>query len=330
MKNNLRPWILSAFGTAAALALSSCADPYYTSVGTTFSSGPGYGYDHGYGSSSFSTSIFVSTGDPRWGYDPYTYCYYDYYSRSYYDPYLYAYYPVGYRPPVVVGVPHPHGWRSGQSRIAPPGHVRDTRLTGYQNRTELYRSSGHSWARQVRPAAAPPQGPQTGGPGRNTGPSRGNSTDRYRETPSSWGRGPAAPEPRQPRTEQPVPELMPPADRGRGRGQGAGIPSDYQTPVQRIDRQPRQSFRELEMSESQERRGYQGREARPSPTPSPAPAIQPAPAPAPEYRQERPNSPAPERAQPRGDAGESAPRGGGNGSRGGSRGESDFRGLGED
>ena len=50
--------------------------------------------------SSFNTSVFVGTGNPRWGYDPYCYSYYDYTPPRYYDPYLNGYYPVGYRPPV--------------------------------------------------------------------------------------------------------------------------------------------------------------------------------------------------------------------------------------
>ena len=70
----------------AALAVSSCAyDPYY-SGGTSYSGGYGSGY--GYGGSNFSTSFFVSTGSPRWGYDPYAGAYYDYTRRCYYDPYL--------------------------------------------------------------------------------------------------------------------------------------------------------------------------------------------------------------------------------------------------
>ena len=148
MRKNLLPWT-AAFGIAASLAFSSCTyDPYYTSVGGSYSSG--YGYDYGYGGSGFSSSIFVSTGDPRWGYDPYSYCYYDYHSRRYYDPYLYGYYPIGYRPPVVYGVPHPYGWRPGGGYCPPPRTVRNVTVVNYRDRERAYRSSNHSWAKQVR------------------------------------------------------------------------------------------------------------------------------------------------------------------------------------
>ncbi len=148
MKKNLRYLFGTAVGALAALVFSSCAyDPYYssasTSVGASYSSGGG-----GYGGS--STSLFVSTGDPRWGYDPYSHSYYDYSRRSYYDPYLYGYYPVGYRPPVVYGAPHPHGWHSGRGYCPPPSRYRDVRLSNYRDRESSYRDSGYGWARQVR------------------------------------------------------------------------------------------------------------------------------------------------------------------------------------
>ncbi len=150
MKKNLRSWIIAAVGVAA-LALTSCAyDPYYSSSygGGSYSSG--YGSDYGYGGSSFSTSLFVSTGNPRWGYDPHCYSYYDYRTRRYYDPYLHGYYPVGYRPPVVYGVPHPHGWRPGRGHISPPSRYSDRSLSNYRNRDSAYRNTDYSWARQVR------------------------------------------------------------------------------------------------------------------------------------------------------------------------------------
>lgn len=149
MLNNLRSLALATVGAVVSLGFSSCAyDPYYSSVGGSYSSGYGDGY--GYGGSSFSTSVFVGTGDPRWGYDPYTYSYYDYNRRCYYDPYLYGYYPVGYRPPVVYGVPHPHGWRPGRGYIRPPGNVRNVTVVNYRNRESGYRNSNYGWARQVR------------------------------------------------------------------------------------------------------------------------------------------------------------------------------------
>ncbi len=136
---------------AVALAFTSCTyDPYYSSssVGGSYSSGYGQGY--GYGGSSFNTSLFVGTGNPRWGYDPSCYSYYDYSSRRYYDPYLSGYYPIGYRPPVVYGVPHPHGWRPGRSYCPPPRRVSSVNIVNYRNRESAYRNSDFSWSRQVR------------------------------------------------------------------------------------------------------------------------------------------------------------------------------------
>lgn len=150
MRKILLPWT-AGLGTAISLLFSSCAyDPYYSSAGGY------YGDGYGYGGSSFSTSLFVTTGDPRWGYDPYTYCYYDYGSRRYYDPYLYGYYPVGYRPYGVYGVPHPYGWRPGHGHCPPPRTVRNVTVVNYRNRESAYRNSNYSWARQVkqRPAEA--------------------------------------------------------------------------------------------------------------------------------------------------------------------------------
>ncbi|MCU0750473.1 MAG: hypothetical protein MUF13_13095 [Akkermansiaceae bacterium] len=149
MKKLLRHWKAVALGAAAALTFSSCAyDPYYSSVGGSYSTGYGDGY--GYGGSNFSTSVFVSTGDARWGYDPYCYSYYDYHRRAYYDPYLNGYYPIGYRPPVVVGVPHPYGWRPGGGYCPPPRYIRNTTVVNYRNREDLYRRTNYDWAPQVR------------------------------------------------------------------------------------------------------------------------------------------------------------------------------------
>jgi hypothetical protein len=148
MKNNLRLRATAILGTAGALLLGSCAyDPYYS--GGSYTS-VGYGSGYGYGNSSFSTSLFVSTGNSRWGYDPHCRSYYDYTRRCYYDPYLYGYYPVGYRPPVVVGVPHPHGWSPGRSYCPPPSRITNVRLTNYNDRESAYRRTNYSWARDVR------------------------------------------------------------------------------------------------------------------------------------------------------------------------------------
>ncbi len=137
------------FGLAvgiSALAFSSCAyDPYYAGGG-----GYGYGDGYGYGGSGFSTSVFVSTGNPRWGYDPYAGAYYDYTRRCYYDPHLYGYYPVGYRPRYVYGAPHPHGWSRGQGHCPPPRYVRSHYIRDYHDRDGQYRSLGRSWSDNVR------------------------------------------------------------------------------------------------------------------------------------------------------------------------------------
>lgn len=136
--------------------MSACYyDPYYNgsggaSVGGSYSSGgtSSYGHGYGYGGSNFSTSFFVSTGSPQWGYDPYCSSYYDYHRHCYYDPYLHGYYPVGYRPAVVVGCPHPYGYRSGY--CPPPTVVNNVNVVNYNNRVDAYRRSNYGWARQVR------------------------------------------------------------------------------------------------------------------------------------------------------------------------------------
>jgi hypothetical protein len=183
-----RPMMLGA--AVLALVQGACYyEPYHTSV-----SYHGYGYGHGYGGSSFSTSVFVSTGDPRWGYDPYCHAYYDYRRRAYYDPYLYGYYPVGYRPPVLIGVPHPYGWNHGVV-MRPPVQVTNITLVNYHNRADLYRGTSHPWARNVkldstgspsrpgannRPSNRPVSPPAEASPGSFTRPSSG-----YGNRPSS-------------------------------------------------------------------------------------------------------------------------------------------------
>jgi hypothetical protein len=170
MRKTLLPWF-----AAVPLAFSSCTyDPYHSSVSGYYSSGFGDGY--GYGGSNFSTSLFVSTGDARWGYDPYSYCYYDYRSRRYYDPYLYGYYPIGYRPYAVRGVPHPHGWRPGQGHCPPPRTVRNVTVVNYRDRESSYRNTDYSWARQVRQKPIN-QGPREIDYRRNNAPSQGSYND---------------------------------------------------------------------------------------------------------------------------------------------------------
>lgn len=165
MKIPLRPLGAALAGLASALLVSSCYyDPYYgtTSISGSYSDG-GYGYGYGYGSSRFSTSFFVSTGNSNWGYDPYCQSYYDYHRRAYYDPYLYGYYPVGYRPPVLVGCPHPYGYRPGRY-CPPPRVIHYNTVPNYHNREHAYRSSNYDWARQVRqkPVVKRPEESRTG------------------------------------------------------------------------------------------------------------------------------------------------------------------------
>ncbi len=157
MKKNLRLLAGAALGAAVSLGFTSCYyDPAYgsTSVGASYSTGGnysnGYGAGYGYGGSGFSTSLFVSTGNSQWGYDPYCHSYYDYRRRCYYDPYLNGYYPVGYRPAVVYGVPHPHGWRAGGGYIRPPVYVQNVTVRNYQNRAVAYQGTNYGWAKQVR------------------------------------------------------------------------------------------------------------------------------------------------------------------------------------
>lgn len=151
MKKILRLLAGTAVGVVVSIGFTSCYyDPNYSSasVGGTYSSGYGDGY--GYGGSGFSTSVFVSTGNPQWGYDPNCYSYYDYRRRCYYDPYLNGYYPIGYRPPVVYGVPHPYGWRAGGGYIRPPVYVKNVTVHNYQNRAVAYQGTNYGWAKQVR------------------------------------------------------------------------------------------------------------------------------------------------------------------------------------
>ena len=127
-----------------ATALTSCYyDPYYTSVGTTYGGSYSSGSSYHGGSSGYSSSVFISTGSREWGYDPYTYSYYNYHRRAYYDPYLNGFYPVGFRPPVFAGCVHPHGWRPGASYCPPPRRVSNITIVNYRNRESAYRRGGY-------------------------------------------------------------------------------------------------------------------------------------------------------------------------------------------
>ncbi len=328
MMKILRSSITLALGLVAAVAFSSCAyDPYYSSVGGSYSSsydggygyggyGDSYGYGgygdgYGYGGSSFSTTIFVGTGDPRWGYDPYTYCYYDYNRRAYYDPYLYGYYPVGYRPPVVIGVPHPHGWSRGHSRIAPPSRIRNSRLEDYNDRAGAYRNSRHSWARQVRSQTNPDYGPVRGGTDR----SRGSYQDRGRASQPVRDQDRFAPQ----RSSRPSTRSGFPSPTERSRDaeiRGSRLPSGYNTPA------------------------VQRSTIRPTPQPSPSRVLRQAPqrpqtreSARPEIRQSRPETrrttPPASRQAPSPPEIQRSPGRGAESSRGENRGGRTIRGLGE-
>ncbi len=198
MKKNFRHWAAAVAGITAAFAFNSCAyDPYYSSIGGAYSSdySSGYGEGYGYGGSNFSTSLFITTGDPRWGYDPGCHSYYDYHSRRYYDPYLYGYYPIGYRPVVVYGAPHPYGWQPGRSYCPPPRTVRNVTVVNYHNRESAYRNSDYSWAKKVhsqpshRTQGQEPSRSSYGSPrtyDRNSSPAPSSRTSSYNNTnPSS-------------------------------------------------------------------------------------------------------------------------------------------------
>lgn len=146
MKMN-RSSLFSLVSGILALGVSSCTYDPYSSSG--YYRG-GYGDGYGYGGSGFSTSFFVSTGSPRWAYDPYAGAYYDYSRRCYYDPYLSGYYPVGYRPRYVYGSPYPYGYSSGGTYCQAPSNVRSYNLTNYRDRSERYRSLGRSWSSDVQ------------------------------------------------------------------------------------------------------------------------------------------------------------------------------------
>jgi hypothetical protein len=262
MRNNLRLCFGFLSAAVGALALTAC-DPYAYSVGGSYTSGPysvvsgvadynsyGYGAGYGYGNPGFSTTYFVSTGSPRWGYDPYCHSYYDYQRRCYYDPYLYGYYPAGYRPLVVTGVPHPHGYRGNY--CPPPARITNVRLANYHNRAGAYRGTSYSWARQVsvRPAAPPPRA-HYGNPGNAGGRQPYGTANAARAYPNSYqahapagrqaspqGRGTSyAPQAQPGRTfggSNPAtyPRQPSPAVRPQGSGRRPTMPGNYNVPVQ--------------------------------------------------------------------------------------------------
>jgi hypothetical protein len=225
MKNPLRYWAAAAVGAAASLAFSSCTyDPYYSSAGGYY--GSAYGDGYGYGGSGFSTSVFVATGDPRWGYDPYCYSYYDYNRHCYYDPYLNGYYPMGYRPAVVFGVPHPYGWSPGHGYCPPPRHVNYAMAVNYRNRESAYRNSNYGWAHQVhtQPAmrgnAAGQYQPRNGYNQQNSY-NQQNAANRQPSHGGNFGRPQAGTQPAAGAYQGQNQHRNPYAAQGRGQGYGA-------------------------------------------------------------------------------------------------------------
>jgi hypothetical protein len=160
MRNHFIRSLGSAIGAAAALISTSCTynpyNPYYPQTSVSGSYGSGFGDGFGYGGRSFSTSLFVTTGRSQWGYDPGCHSYYDYHRRCYYDPYLSGYYPLGYRPTVIYGVPHPYGWQPGAGHVRPPSRISNVTIVNYRDRESAYRSSGYEWAKTLRrPTTSP-------------------------------------------------------------------------------------------------------------------------------------------------------------------------------
>lgn len=137
----MKKYLLIGAALASALLSSCYYDPFY--YGATSASYGVSSFGNGY-----STSFFVSTGDPRWAYDPYRYCYFDRYRSCYYDPFLFGYYPVGYCPVPVRGCPHPYNW-SGAGTCPPPRTVRYNTLSRYDNRIGNYQAANYHWARKV-------------------------------------------------------------------------------------------------------------------------------------------------------------------------------------
>lgn len=322
MKKNLR-LITGGLGAIIALALSSCAyDPYYGGSSGSYSS---YGDGYGYGGSSFSTSLFVSTGDSRWGYDPHCRSYYDYNRRAYYDPYLYGYYPVGYRPPVIIGVPHPHGWSSGGRYCPPPRHVKNVYLTNYRNRESAYRSSNHSWAREVRQQPSSDPRNRYDRDDNRGGRDRDESNSRDPRNGGFFGSGDS----RDPRSGRSDPSNLNRGNRESDNDRSSQgerqprVPSTYNTPVEIRPSERDRSSRQPDFSRSDDRRrsGESSGFERPSARPS---GFERQPAPSP--RSEQRSFERPERSERSG--GESRDRDRSE-NRGGNRDEGRVKGLGE-
>lgn len=315
MKNNLRFQAAAILGAAGALLIGSCAyDPSYGSGGygaTNTSIAYGTGYGQGFGGSSFSTSLFVSTGNPRWGYDPYCRSYYDFQRRSYYDPYLYGYYPIGFRPPILVGVPHPYGYRSGSRYCPPPSRVTNITLVNYNNRAQAYRNSNHSWARNAqvdnRPITVRPPGGRDSQAYRQTDrrgsqptgrPSYDDSSGRPQPTEPYGGFNRGGVDPRQqgtPRNVNPSPpyqrggpEVEPRSRSNSGRPNTVAPPTRFNTPVavppqapSRVESVDRRSLERAVPRSAPETRFVPQPRSAPEPRSAPTPQANPEPRSAP-------------------------------------------------
>lgn len=240
MKKILRLLAGAAVGAVVSTGFTSCYyDPNYSSasVGGSYSSGYGQGY--GYGGSGFSTSVFVSTGNPQWGYDPNCYSYYDYHRRCYYDPYLNGYYPLGYRPAVVYGVPHPYGWHPGGGYIRPPVYVKNVTVRNYQNRAVAYQSTNYGWAKQVRQQPAS-QGRVTGNHSSSGGSGYNNSNSRPNTGTHSSGSSSYNGTQKKTGYTQGTRE----SSGSTGNSQKGKLPSRYNTPVKSSDQKAQQVQRD--------------------------------------------------------------------------------------
>lgn len=323
MRKHLRLVASLTVGAAVALALGSCTyDPNsYYSAGGAYSTGygSGYGSGYGYGNSGFSTSLFVSTGNARWGYDPSCYSYYDYTRRCYYDPYLYGYYPVGYRPPIIVGVPHPRGYN--RSYCPPPQRVTNVTLVNYSNRERAYRNSSYSWAPQAR--QQPMSSPRNNSMGRTQyqQPPSGNYGGRSQyQQPVPSNRGTSSGSWNSRSTNQPSyrPQPQPAAPRGYNRQ--PSVLQQYNVPVRTAPVPEPSRSQRSSISYPQNRQPRQQaptESARPAPQPRPQPS---APAPvmpqAPQIQPTAPTAPPPAPApevRGLGEGGDRTGRGGGGG-----------------
>ena len=142
----LRLPILASLAIAAGALFSSCTYyPYRYGGSSEVTRSVTYSNN-----SRTSDSIFIRTSNSRWGYDPHCRSYYDFNRKCYYDPYLRGYYPRGFRPPVITGVPHPHGWRRGMSTCPPPRNVRNHYIKNHRNRYQQYCGLNRPWAHGLK------------------------------------------------------------------------------------------------------------------------------------------------------------------------------------